>query len=768
MKWFSFLYAMMFLPLLSQAQGENNIWTFASYPTGNNTVLAFNASSPFFSTIPSAFDNMGYGATVCSPNGNLRFYVRLANYYSYGQVIMNIYLPNGMAVPNSNLRCSVDNEWSMPVVIPHPANSNQYYIFYAYSKGLLYSLLDMSLNNGAGGIINGQKDVVISPYGSIVSQKMTAVKACMGVWLVIRSRLENEYYSFLVDKNGIHFEKIVSNIGNFSMYNYNQIAFGYLKASLDGSKLAISTWGGVELYDFERCSGKVKNARIIEATGNEEINSLILSNHYRFDGICFSPDGNRLYATQNHRSQLIPIGISQGELYQYDLTQPTTASIITSKVLILTNQSSMMENGLTCSLIVPNPLGEIKQGNDGKLYVDNGSYTCLSPTNIPSGFNPGPAFHVINQPDQLGLSCQPQLNNKVVNEYLGNMGGSFFGGALDRTSYLPQDIVVSNTEIDTIQGNIYSFFACYKDSTALSADTSGSCYQWDNNSTERTRTVFGSGTYSVGYFKDCSYRIDTFHVELIHLPNIETSESCLGMHMGKALATVDTTNSSVLSYVWRMDDGSILRSFTGSYGDTIKGLDPEHYKLQITSTGGCDTTLPFEILSLTKPEVIVTPIDTIVRYGDSIQLHAEGAVLYTWWPTSSLDTASKADPISRPLQPVLLSVVGINEYGCMDTAEANINIDFTMPDFVPNAFSPNGDGINDVFNITNITYQKIIQFKIFNRYGQLIFSTLDGYKGWDGRQNGKNCDIGTYYYLIELDYPNGTRKTYKGDVFLLR
>ncbi|WEK17927.1 MAG: gliding motility-associated C-terminal domain-containing protein [Candidatus Pedobacter colombiensis] len=767
MKWLSILFAITFLPLLSQAQGENNIWTFASYPTGNNTVLNFNAGSPFFSTIPSAFDLMGYGATVCSPNGTLRFYVRLSNYNSLAPAVMNIYLPSGIPVTGSNLTCSVDNEWCMPVVIPHPTNPDQYYIFYGYNKGLLYSLLDMSLNNGNGGIVNGHKDVVISPYGTVVSQKMTAIKACSGVWLVIRSRIANEYYSFIVDRNGLHPEKVISTIGNFSLQDYNQIAFGYLKASPTGNNIAISNWKGIELYDFEKCSGKLKNAKVLEMTGNSEINSYTLANHERYNGICFSPDGTKLYASQNYRSQSITTGLSAGKLFQYDLSLVSTPAIIASKTLIITNPPSMMENGLTCSLVAPNPLGEIKQGSDGKLYVDNGSYTCLNPSNIPVGFNPGPAFHVISLPNISGLACQPQLNNNILNDYLGNMGGSFFGSALGGTSFLPQDIVVSTNTVDTIQGNVYNYTVCFSDSLVLVADTNGSCHQWDNSLSDIKRTVFHTGTYHVSYFKDCNYATDTFYVKMVHTPTVETHESCPGMHMGIAIASIET-NTSTLNYIWRAEDGSILKSFTGNDGDTLRGLDPGNYLLQITTSTGCDTTIHFEILPLPKPEVIASPADTMIRYGDSILLHAEGALLYTWWPTSSLDTASKADPISRPLKPVLLYVVGINEYGCMDTTEVNINIDFTMPDFAPNAFSPNGDGINDVFNISNITYQKVVQFKVFNRYGQMIFSTLDGHKGWNGTQNGRDCDMGSYYYLIELDYPNGLRKLYKGDINLIR
>ncbi len=127
---------------------------------------------------------------------------------------------------------------------------------------------------------------------------------------------------------------------------------------------------------------------------------------------------------------------------------------------------------------------------------------------------------------------------------------------------------------------------------------------------------------------------------------------------------------------------------------------------------------------------------------------------FTWTPSGLLDSAISATPFARPLEPTNFYVLGIDGNGCTDTGMVRIRIDYTMPDFVPNAFSPNGDGLNDEFIISNLTYQKIKQFRVFNRYGQLVFSTTDPKKGWNGTFNNKPCDPGTYYYLIQLEYPD--------------
>jgi len=91
-----------------------------------------------------------------------------------------------------------------------------------------------------------------------------------------------------------------------------------------------------------------------------------------------------------------------------------------------------------------------------------------------------------------------------------------------------------------------------------------------------------------------------------------------------------------------------------------------------------------------------------------------------------------------------------------------------MPYFIPNAFTPNGDGLNDEFKIEGLKHQKLVQFSIYNRYGQEVFSTHNIDQGWDGRYLGQPCDMDVYYYVIELAKPNAENEVIKGDVSLIR
>lgn len=87
---------------------------------------------------------------------------------------------------------------------------------------------------------------------------------------------------------------------------------------------------------------------------------------------------------------------------------------------------------------------------------------------------------------------------------------------------------------------------------------------------------------------------------------------------------------------------------------------------------------------------------------------------------------------------------------------------------IPNAFSPNNDGQNDFFRISNITDEKLIDFKVFNRWGTILFRTTDARQGWDGTNKGQQQPVGVYGYVIRIGYADGYVETYKGTVTLIR
>jgi gliding motility-associated-like protein len=130
-----------------------------------------------------------------------------------------------------------------------------------------------------------------------------------------------------------------------------------------------------------------------------------------------------------------------------------------------------------------------------------------------------------------------------------------------------------------------------------------------------------------------------------------------------------------------------------------------------------------------------------------------GCLSQTWFPGSSRR----------------YDVTIVDTFGCKVSASTIVNVDRDIHIFVPNIFSPNGDGINDVYRAKS-NYQSIVEFDayIFNRWGQKLYEWHDPAGGWDGKFNGKDVKQGVYFVLVKAKGADGRKYNIKKDVNLLR
>lgn len=197
---------------------------------------------------------------------------------------------------------------------------------------------------------------------------------------------------------------------------------------------------------------------------------------------------------------------------------------------------------------------------------------------------------------------------------------------------------------------------------------------------------------------------------------------------------------------------------------------PVTVKLFTENSYGCRDTnevvIPFDKV------IIDAGNDTIIVKGYTYHLNASGAVRYEWlqphWVEEPFNPKSKVNFPDTGVYELVLK--GYTENDCIAYDTVVITVLKQPYVFLPNAFSPNGDGLNDYFNPTMVGYSYIKYFEIFNRYGQLVHkTTVSNGKGWDGTFNGKKCDAGVYYYRIVAVAPEGLEEfEMTGDVTLLR
>ena len=125
--------------------------------------------------------------------------------------------------------------------------------------------------------------------------------------------------------------------------------------------------------------------------------------------------------------------------------------------------------------------------------------------------------------------------------------------------------------------------------------------------------------------------------------------------------------------------------------------------------------------------------------------------------------------ISKPQDNIEYVVRVSNSIGCFDTDTINVRYFKVDPDFyIPNAFTPNGDGLNDIIKPIAIGMKTIDKFIVLNRWGQTMFSTTRTGKGWDGKVNGISQVTGTYIYYIEGKKFNNQNISTKGTFLLIK
>ncbi len=237
---------------------------------------------------------------------------------------------------------------------------------------------------------------------------------------------------------------------------------------------------------------------------------------------------------------------------------------------------------------------------------------------------------------------------------------------------------------------------------------------------------------------------------------------------GKKLSLDATSIISGLTYEWKGPNGftSDLKSPVIS---EVTMADSGLYTLVIRHLN-CPTTATIDVI--VRPPLKLTNItqDQVIPLGSSITLRAEGAAIYYWSPNDgSLNNNNIDSPVATPQQTTQYTLRAMNIWGCEDVAQVTISVDDNINSDVPSAFTPNGDGKNDVFKAENTKYHKLVDFSVFNRWGQLIYhNTGDISQGWDGTFNGMPQDIGVYNYIMILSEPNGKLKHIKGTVTLLK
>lgn len=228
------------------------------------------------------------------------------------------------------------------------------------------------------------------------------------------------------------------------------------------------------------------------------------------------------------------------------------------------------------------------------------------------------------------------------------------------------------------------------------------------------------------------------------------------------------TRSAVLPNRWVWDLGKGNTSTIQNPVRAYKDSGSFNTTLHVYSAAGCvsDTAMltltvyPLPVLNMGNKSVTILEggqikLNPSFVYGNDLR--------YLWTPASFLSSDTAYSPVSKPVDDIRYTFTVTGEGGC--SVSDTIFIKVLKSPEIPNAFSPNGDGVNDTWNIKYLESYPGATVDVFNRYGQVVFRSFGYNRPWDGTSQGQLLPIGTYYYIIN---PKNGKPIYTGSITIIR
>lgn len=233
-------------------------------------------------------------------------------------------------------------------------------------------------------------------------------------------------------------------------------------------------------------------------------------------------------------------------------------------------------------------------------------------------------------------------------------------------------------------------------------------------------------------------------------------------------------DTSIVTWRWTMPNGSIS---TAQSPGVSRYVNPGQFGVQAiaTNSSGCADSASQTLTVHALPTATITS-PLIKRVAVPLTLpatYSSGIVSYNWTPAATLSCADCPNPVATPKFNTKYDLVVVDSNGCRNTAFVQVNVLCENADvFIPNTFSPNGDGSNDVFYVRGKGLDRVKSLRIFNRWGQVVFEKRDfpvnePSVGWDGTFKGQRPQSDVYIYQVEVFCENSQVIRYEGNVALI-
>jgi gliding motility-associated-like protein len=291
-------------------------------------------------------------------------------------------------------------------------------------------------------------------------------------------------------------------------------------------------------------------------------------------------------------------------------------------------------------------------------------------------------------------------------------------------------------------------------------------YSWSNQSVSANNTQLIAGNYSVTFTDAHTCTASSSYIisqpTQLLIDSAITQITCAGYHDG-AIQITATGATPLYFYNWS----------NGSNSNPLSGIYAGSYQVTVSDSKGCSVTASF-VLNDPLPYTILLDSAVTIDLGQTVQLTPTvingNAVTWSWSPNNFLDCSDCQNPTAGPYNDYFYTVVSTDDKGCIATGHIRVNVTPNYIVFVPNAFTPNGDGNNDFLEVYgNKETWKQFNVSVFDRWGEKVFESTDMNFKWDGTYKGVPLNPSVLVYLVKVVYLNNyTDKLYKGTVTLMR
>jgi gliding motility-associated-like protein len=485
--------------------------------------------------------------------------------------------------------------------------------------------------------------------------------------------------------------------------------------------------------------------------------------HNDLGTIAFTAPGRNStqWTTNNETIQFVPSGITwwQGATQvgvgdTLNVT-PSATTVYTAQVTlcdgnVYQDQVTVTVNCHSCYAPIPTAINALCNGScDGIAYAD------IDPQNTAPPYD-------FNWYDSANNLISSSTNLTVADTAFGLCAGTYTVEITDTTGCtIDTTFTIGEPTQVTVTASSNTII-CPGDSALLNATAAGGTspyvLNWDNglvgsgNVSPATNTCY---TVIATDNNGCTSASDVMCVDIHVLQTLSLSapaEICLG----ESAALSATTNG-----------GNVIWS-TGANGNNTSDSPTVSTMYYATAIGICDTVVDSIFVIVNPLPVANAGLDGETPLGIPADLTGSGGVSYSWSPSTVVNCPSCPNTTALILSSTTFALTVTDANGCSAVDSVLITLLENVELWVPNVFSPNGDGINDELMVYGAFQLKSMLFTVYNRWGEKVFESTDPEEGWDGTQNGGTLTTGVFAYVVRGVSYLGEEHVLSGDVTLLR